>query len=181
MSRKLLGFLPLLLALLAASVPGRPARCSPMRRLAAGHPAAPPDSGRYTTVRGTVRFAQSGRPLAGVLLIINSCSFGYFGAWDFRFTGDSTRTDAQGRYALRFKVEEDRSRGYAILFDPAMGRRGNGASRYVFHDAGSLASSQDRPDRRLLDSNEANTIDFRPDFAPSYSPPIDLHLPKVGH
>ena len=136
-------------------------------------------SGSYTTVRGTVRLAHSNRPLAGVLLSINSCSFGYFGAWDFRFTGDSVRTDGQGRYELRFYSQE--GRGYAVLFDPAMGRRGSQPSRYVFYTSSGLAATEDRPDRRLLKSGKVNTVDFAPDFAPNYSQPIDLHLPAVGH
>ncbi len=141
--------------------------------------AVPPDSGRYAIVRGTVHLARTNRPLAGVLLIVNSCSFGYFGAWDFRFTGDSVRTDRQGRYELRFYSQE--GRGYAVLFDPAMGRRGNQPSRYVFHTSSGLASTEDRPDRRLLKSGKVNTVDFAPDFAPNSSQPIDLHLPPVGH
>jgi hypothetical protein len=165
--------LPLLLGLLASAVPGRQAS-GWAASWPAGCPAAPPDSGRYASVRGTVRLARTNRPLAGVLLAIE-----YFGAWDFRFTGDSVRTDAQGRYVLRFHPEE--GRGYAVLFDPAMGRRGNQPSRYVFRTSSGLVSAEDRPDRRFIKSDTVTVANFAPDFAPNYSRPIDLHLPAVGH
>jgi hypothetical protein len=181
MSHKFLALLPpLLLGLLAAPVPGRPASGRAVGP-PAGHPAAPPDSGRFATVRGTVRLARSGRPLAGVLLIVQSCSFGYFGAIGFAFTGDSTRTDAQGRYELRFRLQEEGGIGYVVKFDPEMGRRGNGPSRYVFHGSSGLVSSQDQPDRRFINPDKVDTVNFRPDFAPNSSRPIELHLPKVGH
>lgn len=173
MSRKLLAFLPLLPALLAAALPGGP----PVRHLAAGHPAAPPDSGRYTIVRGTVRLAQSSRPLAGVLLVIETCSFGYLGALCNGFTGDSARTDAQGHYELRFYSQKDQQ--YAVRFDPTMGRRGNQPNRYIFHHSDDWASP--RAERRYVKPDAVTTADFMPDLAPNYSSPVKLHLPAVGH
>jgi hypothetical protein len=176
MPHKFLGLLPpLLLGLLAGPVSGRPAPASDLlvRQLTA----APPDSGRATRVRGTVRLAQSGRPLAGVLLVIETCSFGYLGAICNGFTGDSTRTDAQGHYELRFYSQKDQQ--YAVRFDPAMGRRGDQPNRYVFHHSDEWAGP--RAERRYVTSDTVTTADFAPDFAPNYSRPIELHLPKVGH
>jgi len=177
MFRKLLVLLPLLLALLADALPGRSVSGPPVRYLTAGHPAAPPDSGRYTNVRGTVRLAQSGRPLAGVLLVIETCSFGYLGAMCSGFTGDSARTDAQGHYELHFYSQKDQQ--YAVRFDPAMGRRGNQPNRYIFHHSDDWAGP--RAERRYVTSDAVTTADFTPDLAPNYSPPIKLHLPAVGH
>lgn len=168
MSRPLL--LPLLV-LIAASVPSSRATASQEA------PAAPPDSGRYTIVRGTVRLASTNRPLAGVLLIIETCSFGYLGAWCSGFTGDSACTDAQGHYELRFYSQKDQQ--YAVRFDPAMGRRGNGANRYVFHHSDNWAGP--RAERRYVGPDTVTTADFAPDFAPNYSRPIELHLPPAGH
>jgi hypothetical protein len=124
-----------------------------------------------------VRLAQSGRPLAGVLLVIETCSFGYLGAICNGFTGDSARTDAQGHYELRFYAQKDQQ--YAVRFDPAMGRRGDQPNRYVFHHSDTWAGP--RAEQRYVRSDTVTTADFAPDFAPNYSQPIKLRLPPVGH
>jgi hypothetical protein len=179
MSHKLLALPPLLLGLLAASVPGHQVSGRAVRSPVV-RPAAPPDSGRYTTVRGTVRLAQSGRPLAGVLLAIESCSFGTLGAIGFAFTGDSTRTDAQGRYELRFRLQEEGGRGYVVRFDPVMGRIGR-PSRFIFNTNAEIFGPDRMPNSRIIRPDTVTTANFAPDFAPNYSRPIDLHLPPAGH
>lgn len=169
---------PLLLGLLAAPVPGRQAS-GRAASWPAGRPAAPPDSGRYASVRGTVRLARTNRPLAGVLLAIESCSFGYFGATGFAFTGDSTRTDAQGRYELRFHPQADKQ--YVVRLNPGVGRPFGQPSRFVF----TTKADVDWPNKMdyvwEVRPDTVTTADFAPDFAPNYSRPIELHLPAVGH
>ena len=138
-------------------------------------PAAPAGSGRYTIVWGTVRLARTNRPLAGVLLALQTCSFGYLGAMCGDYTGDSTRTDAQGRYELRFYQQVEKN--YVIKFDPGVGRPFGRASRFVFSTNAGVVGPDGRPDSRSLSPDTAATADF----APNYSRPIELHLPAVGH
>jgi len=170
----------LLLLLLVAGSPSRQAIGLPAARpWLAGHLAAPPDTGRYTIVRGTVQLAQSGRPLAGVLLAVQTCSFGYLGAMCGEFTGDSTRTDRQGHYALRFYARSNKD--YVIRFDPGIGRPFGQTSRFVFKTNARLVGPDGKPDSRSISEDTVTTTDFAPNFAPNYSRPIELHLPPVGH
>lgn len=118
---------------------------------------APAD--QLTVVEGTVTDAAGGRPLPGVLLAIESFSRG-LGHWSFTATGDSVRTDAQGKYTLHFTNRKGLY--YAVSLEPYLPTTSYKLPRYVFitNDMGSgpLGSNQ-----RELTLGKTNAFDFQPD------------------
>ena len=118
---------------------------------------APAD--QLTVVEGTVTNAAGGRPLPGVLVAIESFSRG-LGHWSFTATGDSVRTDAQGKYALHFSNKKGLY--YAVSVEPYLPTTSYRPSRYLFltNDMGSgpIGSNQ-----RELTLGKTNTFDFQPD------------------
>ena len=118
---------------------------------------APAD--QLTVVEGTVTNAANGRPLPGVLLGIESFSKG-FSFWSFNATGDSVRTDAQGKYTLHFYNKKGLY--YAVSLEPYTATTAYRRSRYAFitNDMGSgpIGSNQ-----RELTLGKTNVFDFKPD------------------
>jgi hypothetical protein len=119
---------------------------------------AEPD--QLTVVQGTVTSADSGRPLGGVLMTIESFVRGFYGATGFTSTGDSVRTDAQGKYQLSFRNEKGLY--YAVSVED-LPYASSFYQRYQFvtdqtsgniHGIGS--------GKHELTLGQTNTVDFRP-------------------
>ena len=123
---------------------------------------------QMTVVRGTVRHATTGQLLPGVLLGIEAYSLGYFGKLGPEFTGDSTRTDAQGQYELRFRAEPGHS--YLVRLEPAVGRNRVWPSGYVFQTNRGVVGPDQRPDSREVLEGIVTTVDFSPDYARPLNP-----------
>ncbi len=119
---------------------------------------APAD--QLTVVEGTVTSADSGRPLPGVLLAIESFSKGFNGALNFTPTGDSLRTDAQGKYQLSFRNRKGLY--YAVSLEPFLdGKRYQ--SRFTFAtnvNAGNIPRYG--PNVYELALGRTNNVDFSP-------------------
>jgi len=119
---------------------------------------APAD--QLTVVEGTVTNAANGRPLPGMLLAIESFSRGLFGPLRFTATGDSVRTDAQGKYSLHFYNKKGLY--YTVSADPYLPSTAYQPSRYAYitNDMGSgpIGSNQ-----RELTLGKTNAFDFKPD------------------
>lgn len=124
--------------------------------LAACENNAPAD--QLTVVEGTVTDADNGRPLPGVLMVIESFSKG-LSYWSFTATGDSVRTDAQGKYTLHFYNKKGLY--YAVSLEPYLPTTSYKISRYAFitNDMGSgpIGSNQ-----RELALGKTNIFDFKP-------------------
>lgn len=121
---------------------------------------APAD--QLTVVQGTVTSADTGRPLPGVLIGIESFSRGLFGPLSFIPTGDSVRTDAQGHYQLSFRNRKGLY--YTISFEPYdyASSKPYATSHYAFI-TNNAADPGIGVGRRELTLGRTNTVDFKPD------------------
>jgi len=119
---------------------------------------APAD--QLTVVEGTVTSADSGRPLPGVLMAVESFSKGFSGALNFMPTGDSMRTDAQGKYQLSFR--NCKGLYYAIGLEPFIdGKRYVNRFTFVTNiNAGNIARYG--PNVYELTLGRTNQVDFSP-------------------
>lgn len=115
---------------------------------------------QLTVVEGTVTNATSGRPLPGVLMAIESFSRGYFGPMSFTATGDSVRTDTQGKYTLHFYNKKGLY--YTVSLAPYLASTSYQPSHYAFitNNAGSGPIDANQ---RELTLGKTNTFDFKPD------------------
>jgi len=118
---------------------------------------APAD--QLTVVNGTVTSADTGRPLAGVLMTIGAFQRGLLGRPYPVPTGDSARTNAQGKYELGFRNKKGLY--YAITLARYSKADYSGALRYTFDDK--------QPADQLLGAGswevtvgKTNTVDFKP-------------------
>jgi hypothetical protein len=118
---------------------------------------APAD--QLTVVEGTVTSAASGRPLPDVLMAIESFSKGY-SFWKFDATGDSVRTDAQGKYTLHFYNKKGLY--YAVSLEPYTATTAYRRSRYAFI-TNDLGSGPINSNQRELTLGKTNIFDFKPD------------------
>lgn len=118
---------------------------------------APPD--QLTVVQGTVTSADNGRPLAGVLMTIGSFQRGLFGKPFPVATGDSVRTNAQGKYELGFR----NSKGlyYAVTLERYRNAKYAGLPRFTFDDNQPLDPLLS-PGSREVTVGKTNTFDFKP-------------------
>lgn len=139
----------------------RPASCLlGFAGLVACENSAPAD--QLTVVQGAVTSAETGRPLPGVLLAIESYARSINGSTtDTRLTGDSVRTDARGSYHLGFR--NSRGRYYAISFDPQIPGQPH-RSRYALYSVYPKYTAPSLgPDEQELTIGQTNTADFAPD------------------
>jgi len=114
---------------------------------------------QLTVVEGTVTNATNGRPLPGVLMAIESFSKGY-SFWSFDATGDSVRTDAQGKYTLHFYNKKGLY--YAVSLQPYLATTSYRPSRYAFI-TNDMGSGRINSNQRELTLGKTNTFDFKPD------------------
>ena len=116
---------------------------------------------QLTVAEGTVTSANNGRPLPGVLMVVESFSRGLFGPMTFTVTGDSVRTDAQGKYTLHFYNKKGLY--YVVSVEPYLANKTYRPSRYAFvtNDIGSGAGLG--AGQRELTLGRTNTFDFKPD------------------
>lgn len=119
---------------------------------------APAD--QLTVVEGTVTNAANGRPLPGVLMAVESFSRGLFGPLSFTATGDSARTDAQGKYTLHFYNKKGLY--YTVSLAPYLATSSYQPSRYAFI-TNDMGSGPIRSNQRELTLGKTNTFDFKPD------------------
>lgn len=119
---------------------------------------APAD--QLTVVQGTVMSADTGRPLPGALLAIESFSRGFYGPVSFSATGDSVRTDAQGKYTLHFSNKKGLY--YTVSFEPYLPNYYK-PSRYAFVTNAAEGGPGLGPGQRELTLGRTNTFDFKPD------------------
>lgn len=110
---------------------------------------AAPD--QLTVVQGTVTSADSGRPLGRVLLAIESYRKGFPSYTNFELTGDSTRTDAQGRYQLSFRNKKGLY--YRVVADPLDWNKPSQTPRLAFET--NLTNGE-------ITVGKTNTVDFKP-------------------
>ncbi|TDN38513.1 hypothetical protein E4631_17315 [Hymenobacter sp. UV11] len=89
---------------------------------------APAD--QLTVVQGTVTSYETGRPLPGVLMSVGAFSRGLFSRPYPVPTGDSVRTDAQGKYTLGFR--NTKGLYYAITLEVYKNANYSGPPRYTF-------------------------------------------------
>lgn len=113
---------------------------------------------QLTVVQGTVTSANTGRPLPGVRLELTALK-PY--TTDYEATGNAVRTDAQGKYTLRFYNQQGLY--YRLRFDRQESDSSFALPHYV------LSSPNDTLPENNLDSNERkltlgrpNTFDFKP-------------------
>lgn len=118
---------------------------------------APAD--QLTVVNGTVTNADTGRPLAGVLMTVGSFQRGLGGRPYPVPTGDSVRTNAQGKYELSFRNKKGLY--YAITLERDNNVNYARAPRYAFDDK--------QPVDPILAAGswevtvgKTNTVDFKP-------------------
>ena len=119
---------------------------------------APAD--QLTVVQGTVTSADTGRPLAGVLMTIESFVRGFYGATGFASTGDSVRTDSQGKYQLGFRNKKGLY--YAISVEN-LPYSNTFYQRYQFvtnQNTGNITGIG--PGSYELTLGQTNTVDFKP-------------------
>lgn len=110
---------------------------------------AAPD--QLTVVQGTVTSADSGRPLGGVLLAIESYRKGFPNYTNFEYIGDSTRTDAQGKYQLSFRNKKGLY--YRVVPDPLDYNKPSQRPRLAF---------ETNPSSGEVMVGQTNTVDFKP-------------------
>lgn len=118
---------------------------------------APAD--QLTLVQGTVTSADNGRPLPGVLMVVESFQRGLFGRPYPTPTGDSARTDAQGKYQLNFR--NVKGLYYAISLEPLSARNYSVGSRYTF-EANQPADPLLGAGKWEVTVGKTNTFDFKP-------------------
>ena len=118
---------------------------------------------QLTVVQGTVTEADTGRPVPGVRLAIKASRPH---TDDYAETGDSTRTDAQGRYRLRFRNQP--ALYYRVYFDTEIPHEASDEARYAFREADyqSLTEPGSQNNRSATERNltlgRVNTVNFRP-------------------
>ena len=118
---------------------------------------------QLTVVQGIVVEAHTGRPLPGARLAIMASRPH---TDDYAETGDSTRTDAQGRYCLRFRNQQ--ALYYRVYFDTQKPSEGSDDDRYAFAEADyeSLTKPGSEDNRSATERNlmlgSVNTVNFRP-------------------
>ena len=117
---------------------------------------APPD--QLTVVQGTVSSADTGRPLPGVLMGLESFSRGLFGPLSFTPIGDTVRTDAQGKYLLHFYNKKGLY--YVVSVEPFSLSGAYTPSRYVFITSNRVGAGIGSNQRELT-PGRTNTVDFQ--------------------
>jgi hypothetical protein len=118
---------------------------------------APAD--QLTVVQGTVTSADTGRPLPGVLMTIGAFQRGVFGKPYPVPTGDSVRTDTQGKYTLGFR--NTKGLYYAISLESYKNSRYSGPLRFTF-DANQPVDPLLGVSSREVTVGKTNTVDFKP-------------------
>jgi hypothetical protein len=118
---------------------------------------APAD--QLTVVQGTVTSADTGRPLPGVLMAVGSFKRGLFGPHYPVPTGDSARTDAQGKYTLGFR--NVKGLYYAITLETYNNYNYSGPPRYMF-DANQPLDPLLGQGSQEVTVGKTNTVDFKP-------------------
>ena len=120
------------------------------------------DPDQLTVVQGTVTSAESGRPLRGVLVGIESFQRQLFGLPYATLTGDSTRTDAQGKYQLSFRNRKGLY--YAVTAEPlevTISRQYQRLS-FVTYPKGGIAGNPNTLNSEEVTVGKTNTVDFKP-------------------
>lgn len=125
--------------------------------LAACQNNAPAD--QLTVVQGTVTSADTGRPLPGVLMTVGSFRRGLFGKPYPVPTGDSVRTDSQGKYTLGFR--NAKGLYYAVSLETYNNANYSGSPRYTF-DANQPVDPLLSAGSREVTVGKTNTVDFKP-------------------
>jgi hypothetical protein len=118
---------------------------------------APPD--QLTVVQCTVTSADTGRPLPGVLMTVGAFQRGVFGRPYPVPTGDSVRTNAQGKYELGFR--NTKGLYYAISLETYSKSTYSGSLRYTF-DANQPVDQLLGAGSREVTVGKTNTVDFKP-------------------
>ncbi|NML64516.1 hypothetical protein HHL22_04795 [Hymenobacter sp. RP-2-7] len=118
---------------------------------------AEPD--QLTVVQGTVTSAETGRPLASVLMVIESFQRGIFGRPYLIATGDSVRTDRQGKYQLSFRNRKGLY--YAATAEPLDLRKSSPYYRLAFV-TNPKASIFQYLNSQEVTVGQTNTVDFQP-------------------
>lgn len=114
-------------------------------------------AGQTTTVEGGVTDVSTGRPLPGVLLLIEPYGFSFSGP-QYDEPIDSARTDAAGRYTLTFVNQA--TYYYAVSADPDYTNQ-QLQSPYITSAGGNGASTGQEPRRRQITLGTRSTVDFR--------------------
>lgn len=118
---------------------------------------APPD--QLTVVQGTVTSADTGRPLSGVLMTVGAFRRGLFSKPYPVPTGDSVRTNTQGKYELGFR--NAKGLYYAITLETYSKATYSGSRRYRFDD-NQPADQLLGPGSWEVTVGQTNTFDFKP-------------------
>jgi len=118
---------------------------------------APAD--QLTVVQGTVTSAATGRPVPGVLMSVGKFQRGLIGRPYPVPTGDSIRTNAQGKYELGFR--NTKGLYYAITLETYTKANYSGVRRYTFDDS-QPGDQLLGPGSREITVGKTNTVDFRP-------------------
>jgi hypothetical protein len=126
-------------------------------------------AGQLTVAQGTVLNAETRQPIPGMLLSVRSYS-GYNPSNAARAT-DSGRTDAQGRYRLRFRNQPGRY--YQVVVDYPPGDFPAPPTRYWFANPDDTASARD------LTLGRANTVNFYP--GERHTLAVRLHNRRTGY
>ena len=126
-------------------------------------------AGQLTEAQGTVLNAETNRPIAGMLLSVRSHD-GHDPANAVR-AADSGRTDAQGRYRLRFRNQAGRY--YRVCVDYPEAGFSAPPARYWF------ANPDDSAYERDLTLGRANTVNFRP--GERHTIAVRVHNRRTGY
>lgn len=126
-------------------------------------------AGQLTVVQGTVLNAETRQPIPGLLLSVRSYT-GINPANAVRAT-DSVRTNAQGRYRLRFRNQKGLY--YRVVVDYPPGDFSAPPARYWF------ANPDDTAYERDLTLGRANTVNFHP--GERHTIAVRLHNRRTGY
>ncbi|MGI4831903.1 MAG: hypothetical protein ACRYFK_00395 [Janthinobacterium lividum] len=127
-------------------------------------------AGQLTVAQGTVLNAATGRPIPGMLLSVRSYSGRDLS--NARRAADSGRTDAQGRYRLRFRNQKGLY--YRVCVDyPSVREVDAPPARYWF------ANPDDSAYERDLTLGRANTFNFRP--GERHTIAVRVHSRRTGY
>jgi FtsP/CotA-like multicopper oxidase with cupredoxin domain len=126
-------------------------------------------AGQLTVAQGTVLNAETRQPIPGMLLSVRSYS-GYSPSNASHAT-DSGRTDAQGRYRLRFRNQTGRY--YRVVVDYPPGDFSAPSTRYWFANPDDTASARD------LTLGRVNTVNFYP--GERHTIAVRLHNRRTGY
>lgn len=126
-------------------------------------------AGQLTVAQGTVLNAETRQPIPGLLLSVRS-NTAYNPANAARAT-DSVRTDAQGRYRLRFRNQKGLY--YRVVVDYPPGDFSAAPARYWF------ANPDDTAYERDLTLGRPNTVNFRP--GERHTIAVRLHNRRTGY